>query len=114
MTTHEQNLQNWVTGDAGEGEPALPTSDILTNMEQDIAQLGELTFYLGDIPEGATPRFNGVFLDYDDLYRYLDNGGLILLDENGDVIPNPIIHIYRWVDGDDGHSEYEVWMDENS
>lgn len=115
MSDQFQNIQDWATGDAGEGEPALPVSDIRANVEADIAALGTMAFSLDDIPDSATARPNGVFLSYDDLYQYLENGGLVFLNpDTGKPTPNPIVHIFAYVDNDDFGIEYEVWIDENS
>lgn len=112
MPDQAQNIQDWATGDAGEGEPALSVSDIRANMEADISQLGTLTYFQADIPDTATGRPNGIFQDYSDMLQYLESGGLVLLDPLTNLpVPNPLITIYANVDPDDGTVEYEVWID---
>lgn len=114
MTDQFENFQSWVTGGAGEGEPALPVDDIQQAMEDDLSALGTLHTDLSNMPETATERPNGTFFDYDDLRQYLDDGGLLLLDGDGLPIPNPIVHIYRFYDEDYDVERYEVYIDEDT
>lgn len=114
MPDQFENFQDWVTGGGGEGDPALPIGDIQQAMEDDLASLGTLHYDLSDMPETATERPNGTFFDYDDLKQYLDDGGLLFLNDIGQPIPNPIVHILRFYDEDYDVEKYEVYIDEDT
>lgn len=114
MPDQFQNFQDWVTGGAGEGEPALPVDDIKAAMEEDLSSLGTFHTSLDDMPATATERPNGTFYDYDDLYRYLSDGGLIILNELEQPVPNPIVHILEFYNEDYDQTEYEVYIDEDT
>lgn len=115
MTDHTQNIQDWATGDGGEGSPSLPTSDIQDNLDSEVSTFGNFTEYQGDIPDTASARPNGVFFDPDDLMEYLQSGGLLFINpDTGLPTPNPIVWIYKSVDPEDGSAEYEVYIDDES
>jgi hypothetical protein len=112
--TQFNDFQDWVTGGAGEGEPALPLDEIQQAMEDDIASLGTLHTSLDDMPATASERPNGTFYDYSDLERYLSDGGLVIQNELEQNVPNPIVHILRTYDEDYDAYEYEVYIDEDT
>lgn len=114
MPDQFENFQDWVTGGAGEGEPALPVDEIKQAMEDDIASLGTFHTSLDDMPSTANGRPNGTFYDYDDLYRYLSDGGLIILDDLEQPVPNPIVHILQRWNADYDQYEYETWIDDDT
>lgn len=115
MTDHSENIQRWATEGGGEGDPAASSSDIRDYIETELQQLGTLHYFEGDIPDTASARPNGVFFDVDDLRQYLESGGLVFIDPiTGMNVPNPIVHIYRSVDEDDGSIEYEIYIDDES
>lgn len=114
MSDHSDHVLNWATGGAGEGEPALSSADIQANIEGDIALLGSLVFDFDDIPAGASERPNGTFSSYDDLYQYLENGGLVIINpDTGEPTPNPLVVIYAHYNDEYDSYEYETWIDEN-
>lgn len=114
MPTQFDNFQDWVTGGGGEGDPALSTGDIEINMDDDIAMLGTVHTSLDNMPATASARPNGTFYDYDDLKRYLEDGGLVIVDDVEGIIPNPIVHIYKYFNDDYQQIEYEVYIDDQT
>ncbi len=108
------NIQDWASGDLGEGAPTLPIQDIQDNVEADISQLGQFHTDISDLPLTASGRANGIFASYDDLLEYLEGGGLVLRNENLEPVPNPIIHIVRQNNEYSDGVLYYVYIDEES
>lgn len=67
---------------------------------------------LGDIPATATSRINaGSFDDPISLHEYLDNGGLISYDDDGNPVPVGFVYIFERYDEDYDTYEYDVYID---
>lgn len=112
--TQYDDIQRDATEGGGEGDPASSVDDIQVYVEQILEGYGSTHYSLDDMPETSSSRPNGTFADYHDLERYLDGGGLVLRDENGNPVPNPIVHVYIHEDEFSDNFIYEVWIDDNS
>jgi len=107
-----ENIQRWATEGGGEGDPAASSEDIRAYVASEIAEFSNLVEDTTSIPGTATSRAAGYFSDADDLFRYLEQGGLIIPDGGG-FIPNPIVYVHHFVlEGDE--DIYEVWIDEDT
>lgn len=113
MTQYDDIQRNATTG-GGEGDPASPVGDIEVYVEQILEGYGTTHYDLDNMPSSASGRPNGMFSDYHDLERYLDGGALVLRDENGEPIPNPVVHIYIHEDEFYDGNIYEVWIDDDT
>ena len=114
MPDQYNDIQDWATEGGGEGDPASSASSIQNYVESFISDLGTLHNDTSTLPTTSSERANGTFYDLNDLIRYLDGGGLIFRDEDGEFVPNPIIHIVRTEDEFYDKVLYTVWIDDNS
>lgn len=114
MSTQYDDIQRRATTGGGEGDTAQSSEDIRTYVLDELSAIGVIHDDLGDIPASASNRPNGTFRDIGDLEQYLDGGGLLLRDGDGNFIQNPIVHIFyhddEFYDGD----IYEVWIDDTT
>lgn len=108
--THSEHIQGWATSGGGEGDPAASLGDIQSNVDNYAAGFGTYHTDYSTLPSDAQSRPNGAFFDPLDLEKYLDGGGLVYRDANGDPIPNPIVNIVRTYVEDFDDYIYEVWI----
>lgn len=99
-TTPSEDVQRWATEGAGEGDPASSLSAIEAYMDAEVMAMGTLHSDISTLPEGTSERFH-TFESPAEIEDYLAQGGLVFFDENGDPIPNPIVHIIKESDPDD-------------
>lgn len=113
MNDQWSDIQRWASTGGGEGDEVQDTESIRAYIEAEIGNLGQLVFDTGEIPGSASSRSRGAFSDYNDLYRYLDSGGLIVRDSSGAEVPNNIVWIFAR-EYDDGLVIYEVYIDDET
>lgn len=66
-----------------------------------------------NVPGGL--RGSGVFSDPDDAFEYLNRGALLqVIDEEGNVVVNPIVHLVKMTDPNFDEGFYQVWIAEDS
>lgn len=112
MTDPAQSMQDWVTGGAGEGEPALSVTQIREAIDDRVASYAAFFTDAADLPATATSRANGVFYDPLDMEEYLEGGALLIRDGDGDFVVNPLVCVVSRYDADFDDWIYEVWIDE--
>ncbi len=108
------DIQDWASVGGGEGDPVEPTADIEDYIDTFFASLGTLTEDSGTIPGTATERPRGAFTDFNDMQQYLDSGGLTIYDGSGNLVPNPIVYIFKSQPTGSTKVIYEVWIDEDT
>ena len=112
----EADAQNWVTGGAGEGEPALSLSDIRANIEAEMSLIGNVVYSESELPETARER-PVEFLYPGEIIEYLAKGSLMIWDNSQPkgYQPNPLINIQVWLDPDDPtYQIYSLWIDDET
>lgn len=109
-----EDLQGWVTGGGGEGDPALPVSDIQDNLDAEISLIANFHTSTTTLPSDATSRANGVFSNPSDVEEYLDGGGLVFRDGAGFYAVNPIVHVVRQFNDTWGDYLYYVYIQDTS
>lgn len=114
MPDQFDDILRWSTLGGGEGDPAANPDDIQAFFEADLATLGTTHEGTDTLPIGATERANGTFYDLSDLVRYLDGGALVIRDQDGFFVPNPIVHIVRIFDDIYDRELYCVWIEDDS
>lgn len=111
-----QNVQDWATGGAGEGQPALSVSNIQTEFDDLISSFANLTSDIGDVPTSARERYKD-FLDPSDLTEYLQEGALLHSASNApnDYNVNQILWVQKTIPfpGEDD-IVYRLWIDDVS
>lgn len=86
---------------------------VWANIQGDFASLAIVFQDEGDLPATATGRFSaGSFDDPIALHEYLQDGGLVSYDENGDPVPVGWVYIVER-ETDDGF-EYDVFVDSDT
>lgn len=114
MSNQFGDIQDWSTIGGVEGDPAQSESEIEDYVDTFFGQLGVVTDNPADIPGSATSRPRGAFTDFNDMFNYLQSGGLTSYDGTGALINNPIIYILKQdVLGSD-KIIYEVWIDDET
>lgn len=115
----DSNIQDWMdwasglTG-AGEGDPLLSATEIEAIVDGVVGQMGQLTDDPGEIPTTATARPRGAFDSPNDLQAYLERGGLVSVDDSGNIIPNPIVNILKQTIPGRANPIYEVWINDDT
>ena len=112
--THSQDIQDWATGEAGDGSPALSASQIQANLDSEVQTYGNFYTDMASLPSTAEARSNGIFFDINDLAAYLDGGALLYRSSDGTFVPNPIVHIVRVYDEVFDDYLYHVYIDSES
>lgn len=83
----------------------------LSQVEQQIAdsftELGQVVTDTEDLPVSATIRPSGAFSDAESAKEYLDRGGLLVVDEEGNT--EPIGFVWFLQEWDEALEQY-VWM----
>ena len=114
MSDQFRDIQDWATTGGGEGDPAQSEPEIETYVDTFFDQLGTLTDNPADIPGSATARPRGAFTDYNDMFNYLQSGGLTAFSGGGGLIPNPIVYILKQDAPGSDKIIYEVWIDDET
>jgi len=109
-----EDLQGWVTGGGGEGDPASSLGDIQDTLDSEIASFANFHTTTATLPSDATGRSNGVFSNPSDVEQYLDGGGLIFRDGDGTAAINPIVHVVRSWNEDWQDYLYYVYIKDSS
>ena len=101
------------TADDGVGGLA-SEAQIQAKIEEDMATLGNIVTDLEDLPPTATSRANGVFTDAQSAMEYLDEGGLVAIDDMGEYVPMSWVHFFQYFDEGIGTMVWEVWIEKDS
>ena len=110
MGTQERDIQDWASLGGGEGDAVESESEIGGYLASQVGSFANLINDLDLLPGDATSRPNGMFFDVNDLYRYLEDGGLIIGDGVGGYVVNPIVYIYRKPGAQDFMDTYDVYV----
>jgi len=99
--------------DDGTGQVA-DDATIQQNVRDAFSTLGTVFDDVGDIPLTASFRAKGRFTDAHDAETYLELGGLVIRDENGDTVPIGWIYFNHYFDEILEEEVYEVWVDDDT
>lgn len=99
--------------DAEESDPIASSEDIQAYIDSLFSQLGELTEDEGDIPETASVRPRGDFMDFQDMLDYLEDGALVIYGADG-IVPNPIIWILKYFEETNQQYRYVVYIEKDT
>ncbi len=99
--------------DDGLGGLATPT-EVEQAIIDSFDELGQVVTIPGDLPGTTTIRPSGSFSDAESAKEYLDRGGLLVVDDAGNV--EPIGFVYFLMEFDEVLQEYiwTVWIDEDT
>ena len=98
--------------EARHGDDAVDREVYRDNIRADFERLAVVFDDAGDVPATASGRVNaGRFDDPISLAEYLDNGGLLSYDEDGNPVPVGWVYIVEYYDADYDTYEYEVYID---
>jgi len=114
MPSIYDEIQSWATGGGGEGDPALSSSQINDYLDGLIGQFATLHDDTTTLPEYAEERPNqGPFTTLQDLVQYFGSGNLLLEDEFGQPIVNPLLHIVARYSDQLESEVYDVYIGYN-
>lgn len=99
--------------DDGTGQVA-PDSEIQANIAADFATLGTVFGDVNDIPDTASFRAAGRFTDPHAAAEYLELGGLVIRDDQGNLQPIGFVYFLQYYDEILEDWVYEVWIDEDT
>ncbi len=90
----------------------------LPDVEQAISdsfdELGQVVTTTGDLPGTTTVRPSGSFSDAEDAKEYLDRGGLLVVDDAGNVEPIGFVWLLKEFDEVLQQYIWTVWIDEDT
>ena len=96
MTEEFEKSPEWIRRTADDGTGNL---DDVSGIEADVAAqfqiIGTVVTDEVDLPVDAHIRLNGSFFHPDDARKYLESGGLIAYDTNGEPIPLPWVYFLK-------------------
>lgn len=113
MPDESQSEHTARMADDGTGQVA-DDATIQSHIDDAFGTLGMVVADVGDIPDSASLRPAGRFTDAHDAEEYLERGGLVLRDENGDTFPFPWVYFFRYFDDVLQEDVYEVWLDDDT
>jgi hypothetical protein len=108
-----QEIQDAATDEGGEGTPALSTVEILGYLGEQFAQFADITT-VENLPADAHIRANGYFDDPLAFQDYLEQGGLITYDDEGNPVKTGLVYVVEETDEVDGSLYYQVYITDNS
>lgn len=116
MTTpSDETKQDYLNRMSDDGGGGLATpSEIQANIAASFADLGSVYTSAASIPTTATERGAGRFSDASDAVRYLEKGGLVSLDNSGNVAPIGFVYFLEEYDEIYDEYYYIVYIDEDS
>lgn len=111
----EETQSEWIgrAADDGTGQVA-SDAQIQANIRAEFETLGTVFDNEGDIPFTASLRAAGRFTDPHDAADYLELGGLVIRDENGDTVPIGWVYFNHYFDEVLEEDVYEVYIDEDT
>lgn len=110
------DIGEWASGVAGnyEGELVLSQAEIEDIVDGVIGLMGNLVEDPAEIPSTASVRGRGNFMLPEDLYNYLESGGLVSRDANGVIIAMGIVHILKVKPDGEKAATYRVYIDDET
>jgi hypothetical protein len=108
-----------MTGGGAYGDLSLSSAqDVRDYIASRIDELAIVVDSIGNLPDDATIRPNGLFIDLYDVAEYLETGGLVVpvQDENGKTTGwQPIGFVYVIAtEREDGAIEYQIYIRDDS
>jgi hypothetical protein len=108
-----------MTGGGAYGDLSLSSAqDVRDYIASRMDELAIVVDSIGDLPDDATIRPNGLFIDLYDVAEYLETGGLVVpvQDENGKTTGwQPIGFVYVIAtEREDGAIEYQIYIRDDS
>jgi len=99
--------------DDGTGQVA-DDATIQAHIREAFETLGAVFDDPNEIPFTASLRAAGRFTDAHDAEEYLERGGLVIRDENGDTVPIGWVYFNHYFDEVLEEEVYEVYIDEDT
>ncbi len=115
MTDPFETKTEYIVRMADEGGGLATQEEVEEHVASSFEQLGTIYVDPENIPSSATIRPAGVFTDANDAYRYLEQGGLIVTENDGaDVIPIGFVYLLKEYDAVLMEMTWTVYIDEET
>ena len=114
MPSIYDEIQDWATEGGGEGDPVSSAADIEAYLDGKIGEFATLHTDTSTLPEYAEERPNqGPFTTLQDLVQYFGSGNLLLEDEFGEPIVNPLLQVVKRYSDELESEVYDVYIGYN-
>ncbi len=111
-----EDARRWVTGGGGEGDPALPLPDIVSEMETEIATFANLIPDETGLPSDVRIRPR-TFRDPSEISDYLADAGLLWKSDTSPTgyIVSDFAYIIPYIDPEnEDHIEWDLYISDGS
>ena len=115
MTDHNEEIQRRATLGGGEGDLAGSADQIRDYVRSELEGFAGVHDDESTLPVSAESRgLSGTFFDASDVFKYLENGNLLITDNNDNPVVNPIVHLVIRYDPYWESDIIEVWIDDDT
>lgn len=116
MTTpYDESKKQYYNRMSDDGAGGLASeSEIQQNIIDSFSDLGTVYTSPESVPSTATERPAGTFSDASDAMRYLERGGLVAVDDSGNVAPMGFVYFLQNYDEIYDEYEFTVYIDEDT